>query len=140
MAGARNSRLDEIQAAILSVFLTDLDVANARRRDIASKYSRGIHHPKVIVPAIYGEEFVAHLYVVRAKERDALREHLATHNIATDVHYPIPDYRQPIFGDRYAGLCLPNTEQLSKEIMTLPCYPAMSDADVDEVISRINAW
>lgn len=139
-AGARNSRLDEIQAAILSVFLPALDAANARRRAIATQYSHSIRHPKVKVPAVYGEEFVAHLYVVRVEGREALREHLKSHYIATDVHYPIPDYRQPVFGDRYAALRLPNTEQLAEEIMTLPCYPEMTDAQVEQVITAVNSW
>jgi aminotransferase EvaB len=140
MAGARNSRLDELQAAFLSVFLPDLDAANARRRAIATQYSQSIRHPKVKVPAVYGEEFVAHLYVVRVEEREALREHLKSCDIATDVHYPIPDYRQPVFGDKYSAIHLPNTEQLSKEIMTLPCYPEMTDEQVDKVVCVLNAW
>lgn len=139
-AGARNSRLDEIQAAILSVFLPDLDAANARRRAIAIKYSQSIRHPKVRVPAVYGEEFVAHLYVVRVENREALREHLKFHDIATDVHYPIPDYRQPVFGEKYNAIYLPNTEKLSNEIMTLPCYPEMADAEVARVVEVVNAW
>lgn len=140
MVGARNSRLDEIQAAILSVFLADIDAVNLRRRMIATRYSELIRHPQIDVPPIYGEEYVAHLYVVRAKKRDALREHLKYFDIATDVHYPIPDHRQPVFGTRYADLYLPNTDRLSDEILTLPCFPEMSDAEVDEVIAKVNAW
>ena len=140
MAGARNSRLDELQAAILSVFLPDLDAANARRRTIATRYSLSIHHPKVMVPAVHGEEYVAHLYVVRVKDREALREHLRSHDVATDIHYPIPDYRQPVFGDKYSGLTLPNTEQLANENLTLPLYPEMTDEEVDKVIALVNVW
>lgn len=140
MPGARNSRLDEIQAAFLSIFLPDLDAANARRRAIATQYSHLICHPKVKVLAIHGEEFVAHLYVVRVEGRDALRKHLKSYDIATDVHYPIPDYRQPVFGDRYDTLRLPNTETLTKEIMSLPCYPEMTDADVSRVVDAVNSW
>jgi dTDP-4-amino-4,6-dideoxygalactose transaminase len=76
VSGARNSRLDEMQAAILSVFLPDLDDANARRREIATQYSVGIIHSEVSLPALAGQEYVAHLYVIRSARRDALRAHL----------------------------------------------------------------
>lgn len=140
IAGARNSRLDEIQAAILLVFLPDLDVANARRRAIANQYSEEINHPKVNVPGVFGEEYVAHLYVVRAEEREALRHHLKSRNIGTDIHYPIPDYRQPVFGNRFESVFLENTERLSGETLTLPCYPEMTDSDVSRVIEAVNSW
>ena len=140
VGGARNSRLDEIQAAILSVFLPDLDGANARRREIAAQYSAMITHPDVLLPAQGGQEYVAHLYVVRSARRDALRSHLREMDVAADVHYPIPDYRQPVFGDRFASVSLPNTERLSREILTLPCYPEMTDAQVEQVVAAVNAW
>lgn len=138
--GARNSRLDEVQAAILSVFLPDLDAANERRRSIATQYSKSICHPDIQVPAVHGEEYVAHLYVVRAARRDALRAHLRSCDISTDVHYPIPDYRQPVFGNQYSDMSLPNTERLSAEILTLPCYPEMTDDQVCQVVSAVNRW
>lgn len=140
VGGARNSRLDEMQAAILSVFLPDLDAANARRRDIAAQYSAGIVHPEVSLPAQAGEEYVAHLYVVQSIRRDALRAHLRDCEISTDVHYPIPDYRQPVFGNCFESVRLENTERLSREILTLPCYPEMTNAQVGQVVSAINAW
>lgn len=140
VGGARNSRLDEMQAAILAVFLPDLDVANARRRDIAAQYSTHMAHPDVLLPAPAGPEYVAHLYVVRSTRRDALRAHLREMDIAADVHYPIPDYRQPIFGNRFGSFSLENTERLSGEILTLPCYPEMTDAQVGQVVAAVNAW
>lgn len=140
MAGARNSRLDELQAAILSIFLPDLDSVNERRRSIATYYGNSIRHPNVRLPKICGDESVAHLYVVRVQDRDSLRAHLKAHNIATDVHYPIPDYRQPIFGGKYRNFHLPNTDLLADEIMTLPLYPEMSDTEVEKVVASVNAW
>lgn len=140
LAGARNSRLDEMQAAILSVFLPDLDIANERRRAIATHYSQAIRHPDVQVPATHGDDYVAHLYVIRTARRDALRAHLQACDIGTDVHYPIPDYRQPVFGDRFANIHLPNTECLSDEILTLPCYPEMTNMQVEQVIDAVNRW
>jgi dTDP-4-amino-4,6-dideoxygalactose transaminase len=140
VAGARNSRLDEMQAAILGAFLPGLDAANARRRAIAERYSAELNHPEVQVPNASGAAYVGHLYVVRSPRRDALRAHLREAGIASDVHYPIPDHRQPLFGDRYADLRLENTERLAADILTLPCYPEMSDENVDRVIAAVNAW
>jgi aminotransferase EvaB len=141
-SGARNSRLDEIQAAVLSEFLPLLDDANARRREIAHRYSTQIEHPAVIAPQRYDQEYVAHLYVVRTQSRDALQHHLLTRNIASAVHYPIPDYRQPAFAhtlDESMPL-LQNTEQLCREVLSLPCYPEMTDKEVAEVVKGINSW
>lgn len=140
VSGARNSRLDELQAAILSVFLPELDDANARRREIATRYSSEIVHPDVLLPLQGADEYVAHLYVVRSARRDALRVHLRTLDIATDVHYPIPDYRQPLFGNRFESVVLENTEILAREILTLPCYPEMTDAQIGKVIDAVNEW
>jgi|JI6StandDraft_1071083.scaffolds.fasta_scaffold03422_12 aminotransferase EvaB len=139
-AGARNSRLDEIQAAILLVFLPYLDAANARRREIAARYCAMIDHSDVVVPSVNGAGYVGHLYVVRSARRDALRVHLRSLDIATDVHYPIPDYRQPVFGARFANVILRETERLANEVLTLPCYPEMTDDEIDQVITAVNVW
>jgi dTDP-3-amino-2,3,6-trideoxy-4-keto-D-glucose/dTDP-3-amino-3,4,6-trideoxy-alpha-D-glucose/dTDP-2,6-dideoxy-D-kanosamine transaminase len=140
MAGARNSRLDEMQAAVLSELLPRLDGWNARRRHIANQYSSRIFNPDVIVPPARDSEYVAHLFVIRSAHRDSLRTYLETCDIGSDVHYPIPDHRQPVFGDRFANVILPNTERLANEVLTLPCYPEMSAEDVDRVIEAVNAW
>lgn len=138
--GARNSRLDEMQAAILSEFLPLLDETNVRRRAIATKYNSGIAHRSVKVPDHGGESYVSHLYVVTSPRRDDLREHLHLADIASDIHYPIPDHRQALYGEAYATERLKVTEQLANEILTLPCYPEMSDAAVDSVITAVNGW
>lgn len=140
VAGARNSRLDEMQAAILNAFLPGLDAANARRRVIAERYTIGLQHADIKAPPVSGAESVGHLYVVRSAHRDALKAHLRAAAIASEVHYPIPDHRQPIFGDKFAAVYLKNTELLATEILTLPCYPEMSDADVDRVVTAVNGW
>lgn len=140
LGGGRNSRLDEIQAALLSEFLPHLDDWNARRCEIATLYSRLIIHPEVMVPPVSGNNYVAHLYVIRSTRRDELRDYLRSQEISSDVHYPIPDYKQPLFGDRFADVYLPNTEQLAREILTLPCYPEMTIEDVQRVIATVNAW
>jgi dTDP-4-amino-4,6-dideoxygalactose transaminase len=138
--GGRNSRLDELQAAFLSTLLPLLDERNERRRAIANRYSRGIAHPAIEVPPAAGSEYVAHLYVVRCGNRDSLAAHLSRHGIATDVHYPIPDHRQPMHHDRYASISLPATEALCDRVLTLPCFPEMTDAEVGQVIEACNAW
>jgi aminotransferase EvaB len=138
--GARNSRLDELQAAILTVCLPNLDAQNSCRRSIAKSYSRRIDHPDVIAPESIGEQYVGHLYVIRSARRDSLRAHLRSLDIASDVHYPIPDHRQPVFGQRFSHVRLPNTERLAAEIVTLPCYPEMAEAQVEEVIAGVNSW
>lgn len=140
LPGGRNSRLDELQAAILSVFLPDLDEANARRRAIAARYAMAITHPDIRLPAASGREYVAHLYVVRSNLRDSLALHLRDNQIASDVHYPIPDHRQAVFGGRFLQIVLPVTELLAKEILTLPCYPEMTDEEVDRVVTVVNSW
>jgi dTDP-4-amino-4,6-dideoxygalactose transaminase len=99
-----------------------------------------IKQTDVLVPDPKGAEDVKHLYVLRSAHRDSLRGHLQTLSIASDVHYPIPDYRQPVFGERFARLRLVNTEQLIGEILTIPCYPEMTEAQVDDVIKAVNSW
>jgi dTDP-3-amino-2,3,6-trideoxy-4-keto-D-glucose/dTDP-3-amino-3,4,6-trideoxy-alpha-D-glucose/dTDP-2,6-dideoxy-D-kanosamine transaminase len=140
LAGATNSRLDEMQAAILSELLPLLDEANARRRKIAARYAGAITHPRITLPEPGGDADVAHLYVIRTQDRDGLRAHLNTRGVASDVHYPVPDHRQPMFGDRFAATKLGVTERLSQEILTLPCFPEMSLGEVALVVSAVNSW
>ncbi|GAA3088778.1 DegT/DnrJ/EryC1/StrS family aminotransferase [Streptosporangium carneum] len=138
--GGRNSRLDELQAAVLRAKLPLLDGWNARRREIAARYSREIVHPKVRCPEVHGEEFVAHLYVVVSDDREALRAHLAEASVLTDVHYPVPDHRQPCLAELGPWPGLPVTDELAASILTLPCYPELSDEEVARVIFHINTW
>lgn len=141
IGGARNSRLDELQASILSIFLPDLDESNAARRRIACRYSEGIKNPLVVHPFMgCGADYVAHLYVVRSKLRDLLKLHLSNHGIASDVHYPVPDYSQPVFGGQFKSISLKNSEVLSEEVLTLPCYPEMTENQINEVIVAVNSW
>ena len=140
LQGGRNSRLDVIQAAFLRVMLPLLDGWNARRRDIANRYSNEIRNAKIIVPPASGEDFVAHLYVVRTDDRTGLQKHLATANITSEVHYPTADYRQPLFGDRFGALALPVTEASCATVVTLPCFPELTDDEVTRVIEACNQW
>lgn len=139
-AGGHNSRLDELQAAILRAKLPHLDSWNARRREIATRYSTGIQHPKITTPGTHGEEFVAHLYVIRTSERAALKQHLAAAGIPCDIHYPIPDFAQPAYSALFPGVHLPVTTQACNEVLTLPCFPELGNDEVDVIIAHLNAW
>ena len=140
LSGGRNSRLDEMQAAILRFKLPLLDQWNARRRYIANRYSKSICNPRVFAQKIQDLDYVAHLYVVRSPERSLLRQHLTDAGIPTDIHYPIPDYAQPAFRQNFDNICLTVTEQACKEVLTLPCFPEITDVEVDNIIAIVNSW
>lgn len=138
--GACNSRLDELQAALLSVKLPLLDSWNEKRRNIAARYAEKIQHTAIQLPAIHGKDNVAHLYVIRCQQRDSLKKHLHDNGIATDIHYPILDCHQPVVGAAYADISLPISEKVRDEILTLPCYPELTFAEVDTIADCINRW
>ena len=138
-----NSRLDPIQAAILDVKLRSLAADNTRRQAIALRYDAGLAGLPVIVPARRADAIhVFHQYVIRLDERDALRERLRVAGIGTGVHYPVPVHLQPAYRDRCAGgpSGLGLTERAARQILSLPVYPQLSDAEVDQVISQIRAF
>ncbi|MEZ5436575.1 MAG: DegT/DnrJ/EryC1/StrS family aminotransferase [Pseudomonadales bacterium] len=139
-SGARNSRLDEMQAALLSIKLPLLDTWNEKRRQIAKRYAEKIAHPAVRVPNAAGIDYVAHLYVIRCAQRDALKKHLHDHGIASDIHYPILDTQQPVTQGNFSKIALPVSEKLCTEILTLPCYPEFTFDEVDVVANCINNW
>ncbi|GAA3252936.1 DegT/DnrJ/EryC1/StrS family aminotransferase [Dactylosporangium siamense] len=137
---ARNSRLDELQAAVLGAKLPHLDGWNARRVAVAARYAATIEHPKLTLPDVAAPSHVGHLYVLRTTDRDALSAHLRAHGVPHDVHYPVPDHRQPVHGGRFAGLGLPVTERLCAEVLSLPCHPALAPAEVDRIAAALNSW
>jgi aminotransferase EvaB len=130
----RNSRLDEMQAAILRTKLPLLDGWNRRRREIAALYNEALAESEIAWPRGAGEAFVAHLYVVRAPDRDALRDELKAAGIATDIHYPIPDHLQDaVRREKRAMVSLPETERAAREILTLPCYPELRQEEIERI-------
>lgn len=138
-AGGRNSRLDELQAALLLAKLPHLDRWNEDRRRIARRYSQEIRNPRVKCPDDFGSDNVAHLFVVRCEDRDAFRQHLEAQGIGSDIHYPIPDHRQPAYaGPDLDGLA--QTERLAAEIVTIPCFTEMEEAEIGQVIAAVNGW
>jgi dTDP-3-amino-2,3,6-trideoxy-4-keto-D-glucose/dTDP-3-amino-3,4,6-trideoxy-alpha-D-glucose/dTDP-2,6-dideoxy-D-kanosamine transaminase len=138
LPGGRNSRLDELQAAFLRARLPSLDRENVRRREIHNAYADAIRHARIRVPPAATAEHVAHLAVIRTGARESLRSHLHSRSIGSDVHYPIPDHRQPV-ADTLAP-ALPITERACDEVLSLPCFPAMTDAEVQAVIAACNEW
>jgi len=136
---ARNSRLDEMQAAVLRSKLPLLDGWNARRRNIASRYAKVVH-PALRHPDVSGEDYVAHLYVVRSPDRDSLRDHLATRGIASEVHYPLLDSQQPVLRGVVAPTSLPVSQKATDTILSLPCYPELEEFEVESVCRALAEW
>ena len=136
-----NSRLDEIQAAILRIKLTQLDRWNKKRRKIAKWYKEGLEGMEIILPSEYElGKSVHHLYVVRVKDRTGLQQRLYEKGIATAIHYPVPIHLQNIYRDNDVRHHLPVTESISKEILSLPMYPELSRSQVQEVIGIIKEY
>jgi len=135
-----NSRLDELQAALLRIKLKRLDDDNAERRRIASFYRRHIHNELVALPEVAEEAaHVWHLFVIRSERRDELKRHLAGRGIETQVHYPVPPHRQAAYPE-LSGLSLPLTEKLADEVLSLPISPALTEAEAARVCEVVNEW
>jgi len=136
--GGVNSRLDELQAAFLRERLRTLDQANTARRGIARAYGRGLAQTRAILPTeAEWAHHVWHLFVVRIGDRDAVQARLKAAGIETLIHYPIPCHLQPCFAHLgYRAGDFPLAEQLADEVLSLPLWPGMSDADVATVIGR----
>ena len=138
-AGGGNSRLDELQAAVLLAKLSRLDAANAERRAIAARYSEAFADLPLNCPPTLGADAVAHLYVVRNPQRAALQAHLHAAGVASDIHYPVPDHRQPVSVGRDMPT-LPVTEAACAQVLSLPCYPGLSMAQQAQVIAAVRGF
>ena len=135
-----NSRLDELQAALLRVKLAHLDEEILLRRRIARRYREGIVHPAIALPQVTREDgHVWHLFVLRCRRRDALQRHLQAWGIHTQVHYPVPAHRQPAYSE-WHRIHLPVTERLHAEVLSLPLNPALDEAAVERVIAACRAF
>ena len=140
LAGGRNSRLDEMQASMLRRMLPLLDGWNERRRAVANRNASEIKSSRLSLCAPAGEDYVAHLFVVRTPNRGALQAHLQQAGIQSEVHYPLADHRQPCFGGRYSAQVLPVTDGLCDSVLTLPCFPEITDEEVQRVIEACNQF
>lgn len=135
-----NSRLDEIQAAMLLVKLKHLDQEIARRRKIAEMYFDGIDNPVVDLPHYESmEQHVWHLFVVRSKHRQALKQYLDDRGVQTLIHYPIPPHRQQAYAE-WHHKCLPLTERIHQEVLSLPMGPHLLDEDIQKIIGHVQAF
>lgn len=136
-----NSRMDELQAAILNIKLKGLDEDNANRREIANYYLETIKNGNVILPELSGnpQDHVWHQFVVRTKKRDDLRNYLEENGIQSQIHYPVPPHKQKCYPE-YNSLSLPIAEQLANEVLSLPMSPVMKDAEAAKVVEVINEF
>jgi hypothetical protein len=135
-----NSRLDEVQAAILRARLPHLDAGNARRRDIAAAYDEALAGGPIAPPARRPEaEHVFHQYVLRVEGRDAVQARLREEGVGTGIHYPVPVHLQPAYRGRTplgpAGCG--ETERAAREVLSLPMYPELTDAQVEQVCGAL---
>jgi dTDP-4-amino-4,6-dideoxygalactose transaminase len=129
-----NSRLDELQAAVLRVKLAHLDRFNQARRAVARRYREKLNQKNITLPAEHGRgTHVYHQFTIRASGRDALREALARESIAASVFYPIPLHRQPAYEAANRALSLPVSEKISSEVLSLPINPLLDAASVDRI-------
>lgn len=138
----RNSRLDEIQAAVLDVKLKYLVEDNAHRKEVAHLYYEDIKNPLVTLPDLLPDEQNAyHLFPILVNEgkRDALHDYLEQNGVGTVIHYPIPPHNQECYKE-WNGMCLPITERIANEELSIPIGPAISIEDVTEVARLINAF
>ncbi|WP_370557059.1 DegT/DnrJ/EryC1/StrS family aminotransferase [Edwardsiella tarda] len=135
-----NSRLDEIQAAMMRVKLPYLDDEIHRRQQISKMYRSGIKHKLITLPETIDELSHAwHLFVIRCSQRDSLQKYLSECEIQTLIHYPIPPHKQKAYFSLY-GKPLPLTEKIHNEVLSLPLSPQMSDEDVNLVIAAVNGF
>ncbi|WP_086321941.1 DegT/DnrJ/EryC1/StrS family aminotransferase [Campylobacter devanensis] len=135
-----NSRLDEIQAAVLDVKLKYLDSDNAKRKEIAQYYLQNIKNPLISLPQTYSENsHVWHVFVVRVKDRAKFQSYLNDNGIQTIIHYPIPPHKQECYKE-LNHLSFSITEQIHSEIISIPISPVMSDNEIQKVVEVVNEF
>ncbi len=141
-----NSRLDEIQAAFLTVKLKYINGENQRRREIAQLYCENITHPEIILPVVNDAtpiiertDHVYHLFVIRTSNRDEFQNYLSDKGVQTIIHYPIPPHKQKAYS-RMNDITLPITEKIHKEVLSLPISPVMTNEQIEKVIELVNSF
>ncbi len=135
-----NSRMDEIQAAVLDVKLRHLDEDNKRRRNNALRYIEGIHCIDITLPSMdYWAHSVFHIFPILTHRRDELQNFLRKHNIQTEIHYPIPPHKQKCY-KRWNDISLPITERIHREELSLPVSPALETEEQEKIIDTINSF
>ena len=135
-----NSRLDELQAAVLDVKLPHLDADNARRREIASYYRKNITNPLIILPQTYDEKAaVWHVFVVRTRERERFQQYLTDKGVQTIIHYPTPPHKQEAYAE-WNDRSYPISEEIHRTIISLPISPVMTGAEIKEIVRIVNEY
>ncbi|MEG1345924.1 MAG: DegT/DnrJ/EryC1/StrS family aminotransferase [Acidaminococcaceae bacterium] len=134
-----NSRLDEIQAAMLSVKLKYLDIEITHRRKVAAAYLEGINNPAITLPVPHDETHVWHVFVIRCEQREALQKHLLDAGIQTLIHYPIPPHQQQAYKE-WNTESYPVSEMIHQQVMSLPMGPMITDEQVAAVITVCNSF
>lgn len=136
----RNSRLDEIQAAVLRVKLHYLDAEINERRKVAEYYLNNITHPAVVLPQITDwESHVFHLFPILCEKRDELQAYLSSNGVQTVIHYPIPPHKQECYKD-WNNLSYPITEKIHNEELSIPISPVMKLIDIEQVVELLNKF
>lgn len=135
-----NSRMSELQAAVMQVKLNYIEGDNKRRQKLAVFYSEHIKNENIITPTVKNlEEHVFHLYVVRSKDRDKLQAYLLDNGIQAQIHYPQAIHRQRAYKE-YAGLSLPVAELLQAEVLSLPLYLSLTNNEIEKIVETVNKW
>lgn len=135
-----NSRLDEIQAAVLDVKLKHLDSDNNKRREISKYYRENIKNSKIILPETYDEKsHVWHIFAVRTQNRDEFQKYLTEKGIQTIIHYPTPPHKQGAYKE-WNNLSFPITEEIHNTILSLPISPVMTDSEIEKVVEVVNEY
>lgn len=133
----RNSRLDEIQAAMLDVKLRHLDEDNQRRQAIADYYINNVKHPEILLPT--PSQSVYHIFPILCERRDELRQYLKENGVETMIHYPIPPHKQACYKE-WNSRSFPITERIHRQELSLPCHPAMKQEEADQIVSLLNRF
>lgn len=135
-----NSRLDELQAAVLDVKLPHLDADNARRREIAAFYRSHIRNPRITLPQTYDEKaHVWHVFAVRVPNRAAFQKYLEENGIQTLIHYPTPPHKQQAYKE-WADQSFPVSEQIHREIISIPISPVLTDEEISRLTGVLNVY
>ncbi len=135
-----NSRLDEIQAAILKIKLPYIDEENQKRKSIAARYIENINHAGIILPVVSNwQQHTFHLFVIRSENREGLKSYLEKNGIYTQIHYPVPPHKQKAYTE-WKNMVLPVTEKIHNEVLSLPLFAGMTDNETDRVIEFVNKW
>lgn len=134
----RNSRIDEMQAAILDVKLKYLDAANAKRKEIASLYINKVENPQIMIPQS-DRDSVWHIFPILCEQRDALQDYLRLNGVETQIHYPIPPHHQRCYAE-WNNQSYPITERIHQQELSIPCHPALTDGEVNTIIRLLNEY